>query len=90
MASFSKSGLYWKCTPSFDITKPTLIFLHASWLSSTMFEETVAHLLALLPDTNMLCVDLNGHCQTTTGRKIFTLWDQGDDAVALMVCPDKT
>jgi 3-oxoadipate enol-lactonase len=55
-----------------------------------MFEETVAHLLTLLPDTNMLCIDLNGHGQTTTGRKIFTLWDQGDDVVALMVCPDKT
>jgi len=72
--------------PSLDIAKPTLIFLHASWMSSAMFDETVGHLLALLPDKNLLCIDLNGHGKTTTGRKNFTLWDQGDDVVALMVC----
>jgi 3-oxoadipate enol-lactonase len=72
--------------PSLDITKPTLIFLHAAWMSSTMFEEIVAHLQAFLPEKNMLCIDLNGHGKTTAGRRNFTLWDQGDDVVALMVC----
>jgi 3-oxoadipate enol-lactonase len=50
-----------------------------------MFDETVGHLTALLPDTNLLCVDLNGHGKTIAGRKTFTLWDQGDDVIALMV-----
>ena len=49
-----------------------------------MFDETVDHLSALLPSTNLLCVDLNDHGKTTS-RKTFTLWDQGDDVVALMV-----
>jgi 3-oxoadipate enol-lactonase len=86
MESFSKCGFYWKCTPGFDVSKPTLVFLHAAWMPSTMFAETVVHLQALLPETNLLCVDLNGHGKTTAGRKCFTLWDQGDDVVALMVC----
>lgn len=85
MASFSKSGLYWSCTPSLDLAKPTLVFLHAAWMSSTMFDETLGHLSAKLPNTNLLCIDLNGHGRTTMGRKNFTLWDQGEDVVALMV-----
>ena len=86
MASTQMSELYWKCTPSLNINKPTLIFLHAAWMSSTMFDDTLAQLLPLLPETNMLCIDLNGHGGTTKGRRAFSLWDQGDDVVALMVC----
>jgi hypothetical protein len=86
------SALYWKCTPSLDITKATVIFLHAAWVSSTMFDETIDHLSQLLPNTNLLCVDLNGHGNTTAGRKTFTLWEQGDDVISLMVhpLPEKT
>jgi len=86
MASTKKSALYWTCTPDLDITKPTIIFLHAAWMSSTMFDETMNPLSTLLPNTNLLCVDLNGHGKTMAGRKKFTLWEQGDDIVALMVC----
>jgi 3-oxoadipate enol-lactonase len=55
-------------------------------MSSAMFDETVAHLSTLIPTANLLCVDLNGHGKTTTCRKKFTLWDQADDVIALMVC----
>lgn len=51
-----------------------------------MFDETIDHLRDLLPNTNLICVDLNGHGKTTTGRNTFTLWDQANDVVTLMVC----
>jgi hypothetical protein len=51
-----------------------------------MFDETIGHLLGLLPNTNLICIDLNGHGKSSTGRKAFMLWDQGNDVVTLMVC----
>jgi hypothetical protein len=56
-------------------------------MASTIFEETVGHLSALLPNINLLYVDVNGHGRTTAGRKTFTLWERGDDVIALMVRP---
>lgn len=50
-----------------------------------MLEETVTRLSSLLPNLNLLRVDLNGHGKTITGRKSFTLWDQAEDVIALMV-----
>jgi hypothetical protein len=50
-----------------------------------MLEETVTHLSSLLPNINLLRVDLNGHGKTIAGRKAFTLWDQVEDVIALMV-----
>jgi len=84
MLSPTKSALYWTCKPELDITKPSLIFLHASWMSSSIFEETIAHLLPVLPNFNFLGVDVNGHGKTVAGRKTFTLWDQANDVVELM------
>lgn len=55
-----------------------------------MFDETIDHLLGLLPNTNLICIDLNGHGKSTMCRKSFTLWDQGNDVVTLMVCPPCT
>jgi hypothetical protein len=54
-------------------------------LSPTMFDETVTHLSSLLPAVNLLRVDLNGHGKITSSRKNFTLWDQADDVITLMV-----
>lgn len=81
------STLYWNCTPRFDISKSTVIFLHAAWMSSTMFDETIDHLSAQFPSVNLLSVDLSGHGQTIMTRKRFTLWEQGEDVAALMVRP---
>lgn len=81
----TKSALPWSCVPQVDPTKTTVIFLHAAWLSSTMFEETVTHLSSLLPAVNLLRVDLNGYGKITSGLKNFTLWDQANDVIALMV-----
>lgn len=55
-------------------------------MGSSMFDETTEHLASVLPNTNLLCVDVNGHGKVVGGRKEFTLWDQADDVVALMVC----
>lgn len=85
MASTSPSALYWSCVPTLDTTKPTLIFLHAAWMPSSMFDETIKYLSSKLVNTNLLCIDVNGHGKTVAGRKTFTLWDQVDDVVNLMV-----
>ena len=85
MALSTKSKLHWTCTPRLDPTKTTIIFLHAAWMSSEMFDETVAHLSSLLPNVNLLRIDLNGHGKTKAGRMAFTMWDQVEDVVALMV-----
>lgn len=81
-----KSALYWTCASDFDAAKPSVIFLHAAWMSSAMFDETIAHLSPALGNVNLIRVDVNGHGQTKNGRDKFTLWDQGDDVVKLMVC----
>lgn len=54
-------------------------------MSSSMFDTTIAQLSSVLPGTNLLRVDLNGHGETRNGRKEFTFWDQADDVVELMV-----
>lgn len=51
-----------------------------------MFDETTAHLSSALSNVNLLCVDVNGHGMTVGGRKEFTLWEQADDVVTLLVC----
>ncbi|ORX75805.1 alpha/beta-hydrolase [Basidiobolus meristosporus CBS 931.73] len=84
MTSSSDSALHWTSTASIEPKSPTLVFLHASWMSSAMFDETIAHLSPALPQTNLICVDLNGHGETRNGRKQFTYWDQADDVVKLM------
>ncbi|KAH6706318.1 Alpha/Beta hydrolase protein [Leptodontidium sp. MPI-SDFR-AT-0119] len=84
MSSTITSALHWRCVPNLDATKPTLIFLHAAWMSSPMFEETTEYLSSILSNTNLLCVDVNGHGKTVDGRETFTLWDQADDIVTLM------
>lgn len=81
----TKSTLQWSCVPHLVTTQPTIIFLHAAMLSAAMFDETVTHLSSLLPAVNLLLVDLNDHGKITSGRKNFTLWDQADDVIALMV-----
>lgn len=54
-------------------------------MSSTMWEETVQLLAPHLSDVNLLRIDLNGHGKTTAGRKEYTLWDQAEDVLALLV-----
>ena len=85
MTHATDSPLHWTCMNPLDPTKQTIIFLHAAWMSSTMLEETVQYISPLLPNVNLLRVDLNGHGKTVAGRKTFTLWDQGSDVIALMV-----
>ena len=84
MASLN-SQLYWTSVPNLDASNPTVIFLHAAWMSSSMFEETIAYLSPILPNTNLLRIDCNGHVKTVAGRKTFNLWDQASDIAALMV-----
>lgn len=54
-------------------------------MSSSMFDDTIAQLSPVLPNTNLLRVDLNGHGETRNGREEFSYDDQADDVVQLMV-----
>ncbi|KAI9879512.1 MAG: hypothetical protein M1830_008304 [Pleopsidium flavum] len=49
-----------------------------------MYDETITQLAPLLPQINLMRVDMNRHGKTTEGRKTFTLWEQADDLVALL------
>jgi pimeloyl-ACP methyl ester carboxylesterase len=55
-------------------------------MSSSMWEETTQSLSDGLSSTNLVRVDLNGHGRTTEGRKEYTLWDQAQDVLDLIVC----
>ena len=85
MASPTRSKLYWTCVPELDIAKPTVIFLHPAWISSSFFDETIKAISPVLSNVNFLCIDVNGHGKTVADRETFTLWDQATDVVALMV-----
>jgi hypothetical protein len=50
-----------------------------------MWIDQVSDLAVKYPDTNFLLIDINGHGRTIAGRKQYTLYDQCDDIVALMV-----
>jgi pimeloyl-ACP methyl ester carboxylesterase len=54
-------------------------------MSSSMWEETTQSLSSTLSNTNLVRVDLNGHGKTTQGRKEYTLWDQAQDVLDLVV-----
>ena len=79
------SKLYYTSPYPIDVSKQTVIFLHAAFMSSTMWIDQIAYLKDKFPDANLLQIDVNGHGKTTTGRKHYTLYDQGDDITALMV-----
>lgn len=79
------SNLSYTTAAPFDRTKKTAIFLHAAYMSSTMWVDQIAYLEDEFPNVNLLCIDVNGHGKTTNGRKIFTLYDQCDDIAALIV-----
>ncbi|KAI8801831.1 putative alpha/beta hydrolase [Cladochytrium replicatum] len=68
-----------------DPSKPTLIFLHAAWMSADMFDETISHIAPQLGDKfNLVQIDMNGHGKTVEGRKEFDLWDQARDLISFM------
>jgi pimeloyl-ACP methyl ester carboxylesterase len=86
MASgFAKNGLYWCAEAPLQPDHPSIIFIHASWMSSSMWAETVQSLLHQLPKVNLVRVDLNGHGKTTDGRKEYSLWEQAHDVLSLLV-----
>jgi len=69
-----------------DISKKSVVFLHATFMSSEMWVDQTDYLIPKFPDVNLLLlIDVNGHGKTTEGRKTFTLYDHADDLVALMV-----
>lgn len=84
-SGFSSNSLYWQTQAPLQKGNATILFIHASWMSSTMWEETVQLLAPHLSDVNLLRIDLNGHGKTTAGRKEYTLWDQAEDVLALLV-----
>ncbi|KAL4864884.1 hypothetical protein BDV12DRAFT_200698 [Aspergillus spectabilis] len=85
MASgFAKNGLYWCAETPLQPDYPSIIFIHASWMSSSMWAETVRSLALQLPNVNLVRVDLHGHGKTTDGRKEYSLWDQAHDVLSLL------
>ncbi|KAL3461159.1 putative alpha/beta hydrolase [Aspergillus heterothallicus] len=83
-SGFAPNGLYWCAEAPLQPSQPTLVFIHASWMSSSMWEETTRSLAIDLPTTNLIRIDLNGHGKTTNGRKEYTLWDQAHDVLSLI------
>jgi pimeloyl-ACP methyl ester carboxylesterase len=86
----SASKLYYTCASPFDVGKKTAIFLHAAYMSSTMWVDQMTYLKENFPRVNLVCIDVNGHGKTTNGRTSFTLYDQCDDIVGLMVATSFT
>lgn len=84
-SGFASNNLYWETEAPLQKGKPTVLFIHASWMSSAMWEETIQLLAPQLPEVNLLRVDLNGHGKTTAGRKEYTLWNQAEDVFTLLV-----
>ncbi|GFF32109.1 putative esterase YtxM [Aspergillus udagawae] len=83
-SGFASNGLYWQTQAPLQKGNPTILFIHASWMSLTMWEETVQLLAPQLPNVNLLRIDLNGHGKTTAGRNEYTLWNQAEDVLALL------
>ncbi|CEL08508.1 hypothetical protein ASPCAL11657 [Aspergillus calidoustus] len=83
-SGFAKNGLYWCAEAPLQPSQPTILFIHASWMSSSMWEETTQSLSDDLSNTNLVRVDLNGHGRTTEGRKEYTLWDQAQNVLDLI------
>ncbi|KAH1629925.1 hypothetical protein KXX39_003076 [Aspergillus fumigatus] len=83
-SGFASNNLYWETEAPLQKGKPTVLFIHASWMSSAMWEETIQLLAPQLPEVNLLRVDLNGHGKTTAGRKEYTLWNQAEDVLTLL------
>ncbi|KAL5363158.1 Alpha/Beta hydrolase protein [Aspergillus floccosus] len=83
-SGFATNGLYWQTQAPPKKGNHTILFIHASWMSSTMWEETVQLLAPHLSDVNLLRIDLNGHGKTTAGRREYTLWNQAEDVHALL------
>lgn len=79
------SKLFYTSPAPLDPSKKTVVFIHAAFMSSTMWIDQVADLTVKYPNTNFLLIDVNGHGRTTTGRKQYTLYNQSDDIIALMV-----
>jgi hypothetical protein len=84
------SKLYYTSPSPIDASKQTVIFLHAAFMASTMWVDQIAYLKNIFFDVNLLQIDVNGYGKTTHGRKQFTLYDQCDDIVGLMVFIPKT
>jgi pimeloyl-ACP methyl ester carboxylesterase len=78
-------SLYWKSTRPLEKSKPAIVFIHAAWMSSEMWDETIQDIVSGGLDMNLIQIDLNGHGQTTRGRTSFTLWDQAQDILQLLV-----
>ncbi|KAI9369655.1 putative alpha/beta hydrolase [Aspergillus egyptiacus] len=83
-SGFATNALYWCAEAPLQPDRPSLLFIHASWMSSSMWEETVHSLSPQLPDINLVRVDLNGHGKTTQGRTEYTLWDQAQDVLTVL------
>ncbi|KAL2844171.1 putative alpha/beta hydrolase [Aspergillus pseudoustus] len=83
-SGFAKNGLHWCAEAALQPEQPTILFTHASWMSSSMWEETTQALAPDLSDTNLVRVDLHGHGKTINGRKEYTLWDQAQDVLSLV------
>ncbi|KAL2818039.1 Alpha/Beta hydrolase protein [Aspergillus granulosus] len=83
-SGFAKNGLYWCSEAPLRPSQPTILFIHASWMSSSMWGETTQSLASHFPDTNLVRVDLNGHGKTAGGREEYTLWDQAQDVLTLI------
>ncbi|KAL3483662.1 putative alpha/beta hydrolase [Aspergillus germanicus] len=83
-SGFAKNSLYWCAEAPLQPSQPTILFIHASWMSSSMWEETTKSLASHFSNTNFVRVDLNGHGKSTEGRKEYTLWDQAQDVLDLV------
>jgi pimeloyl-ACP methyl ester carboxylesterase len=81
------SKLFHTSPAPIDVSKKTVVFIHAAYMSSTMWVDQVDYLHDKFPYINLLLVDCNGHGNTIDGRKTFTLYDQANDIAALMVFP---
>jgi hypothetical protein len=79
------SNLFYTSPAPIDVAQKIVIFLHAAYISSTIWTDQIAYLKSSFPNTNLLLIDVNAHGKTTHGRKTFTLYDQYDDIASLMV-----
>ena len=80
-----QSKIFYTSPNPIDPAKKTLVFLHAAFMSSTMWVDQIAYLSKTFPNVNLLQIDVNGHGNTTNGRKYFTLYDQANDIISLLV-----
>jgi pimeloyl-ACP methyl ester carboxylesterase len=80
-----QSKLYFTSPAPIDPSKRTIVFLHAAFMSSTMWTDQIDYFSKALPNTNLLLIDVNSHGRTTQGREKFTLYDQAEDIISLLV-----